>query len=187
VQPANPNKVGSEFVEWQLNGVAFDFGTAITEDITLVASWDKVPVVYMVTFDSNGGSAVDSQAVEENTKAVQPANPNKVGSEFVEWQLNGVAFDFGTAITEDITLVASWKKSPITVVSATPTASVEKLNGNKNNLTITITEKLSDGTTNTITKTFSINNNAADTYTVSNYRVYVDTKGNTQIRACYII
>jgi len=111
----------------------------------------------------------------------------KDGFEFVEWQLNGVAFDFDTAITEDITLVASWKKLQITVVSATPTASVEKLNGNKNNLTITITEKLSDGTTNTITKTFSINNNAADTYTVSNYRVYVDTKGNTQIRACYII
>jgi hypothetical protein len=37
------------------------------------------------------------------------------------------------------------------------------------------------------TKAFSINNNAAGTYTVHEYKVYVDTKGNTQIRACYIV
>jgi 3',5'-cyclic AMP phosphodiesterase CpdA len=74
-----------------------------------------------------------------------------------------------------------------TVVSITPTASVKQLNGNKNELTITLTELYSDGTTNVFTQTFSINNNAADNYTVGPYRVYVDTKGNTQIRDCYII
>ena len=73
-----------------------------------------------------------------------------------------------------------------TIVSITPTASVKQLNGNKNDLTITITEQFSDGTTNVISKTFSINNNTADTYTIDSYNVYVDTKGNTQIRACYI-
>ena len=75
-------------------------------------------------------------------------------------------------------------------VKAIPVASVEKLNGNKNNLTITITEELSYGQVNTITKTFSINNNAADTYILEGfktYKVYVDTKGNDQIRACYIV
>jgi hypothetical protein len=74
-----------------------------------------------------------------------------------------------------------------TIDSVTPTASVKQLNGNKNELIITLTEKLSDGTTNIISQTFSINNNAADTYTVGSYKVYVDTKGNNQIRACYII
>ena len=69
----------------------------------------------------------------------------------------------------------------------TPSAFVEKLNGNKNNLTITVTETNSDGTTDNITKTFSIDNNAAGTYVVGLYKVYVDTKGNTQIRACYIV
>jgi hypothetical protein len=73
------------------------------------------------------------------------------------------------------------------VVSATPTASVTQLNGNKNDLTITITEELSDGTINVLSKTFSINNNTADTYTVGSYRVYVDTKANTQIRDCRIV
>jgi uncharacterized repeat protein (TIGR02543 family) len=87
----------------------------------------------------------------------------------------------------DITLTAYWTKNPVKIVDIIPTAEVTKLNGNKNDLTITLTEKLSDGTTNTTTKTFSINNNAADTYTIGPYKVYVDTKGNTQIRACYII
>jgi rubrerythrin len=76
---------------------------------------------------------------------------------------------------------------PIDVV---PTASVEKLTGNKNNLTITITEYYSDGNIDIITKTFSIDNNAAATYTIEDYKVYkvyVDTKGNIQIRECYIV
>jgi hypothetical protein len=69
---------------------------------------------------------------------------------------------------------------------------VEKLNGNKNNLTITVTEQAGvDQNGNpiefSVTATFSIDNNAAGIYQVGNYRVYVDTKGNTQIRECYIV
>ena len=75
----------------------------------------------------------------------------------------------------------------VAYVSASPSAYVEKLNGNKNNLTIKITENFSDGNVNIIEATFSINNNAADTYQVGMYKVYVDTKGNTQIRQCYIL
>jgi hypothetical protein len=69
---------------------------------------------------------------------------------------------------------------------------VEKLNGNKNNLTITVrllvgSEGSSETTEVSYTATFSIDNNAADTYLVGEYKVYVDTKGNTQIRECYIV
>jgi hypothetical protein len=88
-------------------------------------------------------------------------------------------------VTADMTLYASWKE--IVVLSATPSALVEQQSGNKNNLAIKIVEKLSDGNTNVISETFSISNNAADTYKVGNYQVYVDTKGNTQIRECYIV
>ena len=74
------------------------------------------------------------------------------------------------------------------VAAVTPSATVEKLNGNKNNLTITLTETAANGAKKEIAqKTFSINNNAADTYEVGDYKVYVDTKGNTQIRACYLV
>ncbi|MCL1982881.1 MAG: hypothetical protein FWG53_07355 [Clostridiales bacterium] len=93
----------------------------------------------------------------------------------------GAGIDFTTDYTIKVASAA------IVVVSASPAASVEKLNGNQNRLTITVTEKLSDGKTNTITSTIMINNNAAATYSVGTYKVYVDTKGNTQIRECRIV
>ena len=72
-------------------------------------------------------------------------------------------------------------------VEVTPEAYINKLNGNKNELTIVITEYYRDGSTEVYTETFAINNNSADTYNVGAYKVYVDTKGNTQIRACYLV
>ena len=77
--------------------------------------------------------------------------------------------------------------TPVTFVSATPSAYVTKLTGNQNDLTITVTELYSDGSTVTIKRTIKINNNAAGTYEVGDYKVYVDTKGNDQIRACHFV
>jgi len=72
-------------------------------------------------------------------------------------------------------------------LGATPTAWVEKLNGNKNNLYITVIEDYASGKVEVFEAKISIDNNAAGTYQVGPYKVYVDTKGNTQIRACYIV
>ena len=73
------------------------------------------------------------------------------------------------------------------VVSVKASAFVTRLNGNRNDLTITVTEAYSDGSVNEITDTVAINNNAAGSYDVGSYVVYVDTKGNDQIRECYIV
>lgn len=73
------------------------------------------------------------------------------------------------------------------ITNVAVTASVQKLNGNKNNLTIIVTEYYSNGTSVVYQSVISIDNNAIGTYQVNAYRVYVDTKGNTQIRACYIV
>jgi len=64
---------------------------------------------------------------------------------------------------------------------------VEKLTGNQNRLTISITEFYPDGTEKIITESFMIRNNAADTYIVGGYSVYVDTKGNIQIRQAEVV
>ncbi|MCL2773842.1 MAG: InlB B-repeat-containing protein [Oscillospiraceae bacterium] len=143
-----------------------------------------------VTFDSDGGSAVSPVDVHNYDKVAQPANPTKTGFTFDGWYLGDEKFDFSTPITDDVTLIAKWEEIIVTepvVTSATPSAYVTKLNGNTNNLTITVTERYSDGSTKTITETFNINNNAAGTYAVGAYTVYVDTKGNDQIRDCYIV
>ncbi|NCT38820.1 hypothetical protein GTW56_23040 [Bacillus sp. EB93] len=75
----------------------------------------------------------------------------------------------------------------VTVVSATPTATVKKLNGNQKRLTVTVTEEYSDDSAEPFTEEVLIRNNVADVYQVGPYKVYVDTKGNNKIRKCYIM
>ncbi|MCL1983377.1 MAG: hypothetical protein FWG53_09895 [Clostridiales bacterium] len=64
---------------------------------------------------------------------------------------------------------------------------VEKLTGNQNRLYITVTEYLPDGSVNIITETFMIKNNSEGTYQVGGYSIYVDTKGNIQIRRADVV
>jgi len=64
---------------------------------------------------------------------------------------------------------------------------IDKLPGNMNNLTISVAEKYPFGYEVVFTETFSIHNNASGTYDVGPYKVYVETKGNTQIREYYIV
>ena len=73
------------------------------------------------------------------------------------------------------------------IVGAIPSAFVTKLGGNKNDLTVIVTELFSDGSLERFTETFSIDNNSSGTYCVGGYKVYVDTKGNDQIRECRIV
>ncbi|SNS60286.1 Peptidase family M20/M25/M40 [Asanoa hainanensis] len=71
------------------------------------------------------------------------------------------------------------------VVGAKPSAVVKKLRGNTNELTITVKRTHVDGSTSPVAATFTIRNNAAGTYQVGDYRVYVDTKGN-QVRSIHL-
>ncbi|MET7671571.1 M20/M25/M40 family metallo-hydrolase [Micromonospora luteifusca] len=73
------------------------------------------------------------------------------------------------------------------VIDAKPSAVVKKLKGNKNELTITVKQTHIDGSESPVTATFTIDNNAAGTYTVGDHKVYVETKGNTQVRSISIV
>lgn len=64
----------------------------------------------IVTFDSDGGTAIASQILESGDSATKPTNPTKTGYKFVEWQLDGKAYDFTLTVTKSITLVAIWEK-----------------------------------------------------------------------------
>ena len=113
-EPNEPTKDGFLFLEWQLDGETFDFSTTITKPINLIASWKKIDdgtVTYVVTFDSNGGSAVPNRTVIKDNKVAKPANPTKDGFTFVEWQLDGVAYNFDNPVTKAITLKAFWKEN----------------------------------------------------------------------------
>ncbi len=71
------------------------------------AGADK-PEYYTVSFNSMGGSLVDSQIVLPGKKAVQPQTPTKSGATFDCWLKNGVKFYFTTAINQDTVLTANW-------------------------------------------------------------------------------
>lgn len=61
-----------------------------------------------VTFDSDGGIAVDPQTVFYGGVAVAPEDPTKAEATFAGWNLGESAYDFTAAVTTDITLVAQW-------------------------------------------------------------------------------
>lgn len=69
---------------------------------------------YTVTFDTNGGSSVESQTVRANTAAEEPNAPEREGYTFDGWYRDESlteAFDFATNITGNITLYAKWTEN----------------------------------------------------------------------------
>ena len=76
---------------------------------------------YTVTFETNGGSAVDPQTVESGKTATEPATPEKDGFNFSGWYTDSALtdeFSFTTKITADTTLYAKW------IPDSTPTFSI---------------------------------------------------------------
>lgn len=67
---------------------------------------------FTVTFNTNGGSSVESQTVEEGKTATKPAtDPTKTGLVFVGWYKESTfetSFDFNSAINADTTIYANW-------------------------------------------------------------------------------
>jgi uncharacterized repeat protein (TIGR02543 family) len=117
--PIAPSKIGYTFVGWYGDAgltSAFVFTTPITAGITLYAKWTANS--YTVSFNSNGGNAVNSQSVAYNSVAIVPVSPSRPGYTFAGWYgaagLTSV-FAFTTAITADTTLYAKWTVNSYTV------------------------------------------------------------------------
>ena len=114
VKPANPTKEKEYFVDWYKEAECtnvWDFeNETVSQDITLYAKWTSI--AYTVTFETNGGTAIEAQLVPEGTFATKPVPaPTKEGNLFEEWyteQTMTNRFDFYTPITKDITLYAKW-------------------------------------------------------------------------------
>ena len=118
LKPTAPVKKGFTFQEWMLEGVPYNFTTAVTKDIVLKAQWvKKDPSVkeHMVTFMALGGafadgSDVQSFTVKDGEAVLEPMAPEKEGYTLQGWTLNGETYDFSKAVTKDIVLKAQWEK-----------------------------------------------------------------------------
>lgn len=110
--PTEPTKDGYVFGGWYSDNTltnAYDFAAAVTADLTLYAKW-LIP--YTISFESNEGSVVDAQTVNEGVKAMAPAPPTKDGYVFSGWYSDSElmnAYNFTTmVVTGDLTLYAKW-------------------------------------------------------------------------------
>lgn len=81
-----------------------------------------------VTFNSNGGSKIESQILDINQKVTEPSAPVLSGYIFKGWYTdNSTAnkYDLNTRVIEDMTLYAQWEAvsapSPTATPSPTPT------------------------------------------------------------------
>ncbi len=111
----NPTRDGYLFTGWtesDSDEPVMDYRTkGKTGDKTLTANWKIIvpeKIYYKVAFDTNGGSVISSQTVEEGGTAVKPQNPTKSGYTFDKWMLGGKEYSFASKVTGNITLKASW-------------------------------------------------------------------------------
>lgn len=74
--------------------------------------------VFVVEFETNGGSNIDNQMVTPGNKVEKPENPTKDGYTFENWYVDencSTVFDFDTAITSNKTIYAKWTEVVIDV------------------------------------------------------------------------
>lgn len=120
--PAEPTNDGYSFGGWYTDvncTTAYDFNTPVNEDITLYAKW---LAKYTVSFDTDGGSTVESQTVVTGNKATKPAsNPTKDGCNFKGWYKDSAhtnEFDFeNDAINDNTTIYARFDEPELLSVS----------------------------------------------------------------------
>lgn len=78
--------------------------------IVLLLNHKKI-ITYNITFETNGGSPVKSQVVNEGEQVEKPEDPTKDGYIFVEWTYQGKTYDFSLEVTSDLTLTAKWAEA----------------------------------------------------------------------------
>ena len=110
----NPTKTGYTFKGWKLNGEGDALMTVtITQGSTgekaYTATWQVNQ--YTITFNSDGGSAVDPITQDYGTTVTPPADPTKSGYDFAGWTPALPE----TMPAENMTVTAIWTKKTYTV------------------------------------------------------------------------
>ncbi|MFC5470370.1 InlB B-repeat-containing protein [Cohnella suwonensis] len=123
-QPEDPDREGYTFQGWYADASytkPWDFlNDTVTENVTLYAKWD--PIMFTLTFDTQGGSPVDSQTVRYGKKGVEPPEPTKAGYRFDWWysdQEFNLPWEPERGIYEDVTMYAKWMPIPAATYTVT--------------------------------------------------------------------
>ena len=104
-KPTDPTKTGYTFAGWDKEIP----GTMPAGDMTVTAKW-KINQ-YTITFDTDGGSEVESITQDYGTAIAKPTDPTKTGYTFGGWDKEIP----GTMPAGDVTVTATWKINQYTI------------------------------------------------------------------------
>ena len=105
-----------KIVGWAANQNGTDDITkniAVPEGSTSVNVYAIIKEGYWVTFDSNGGSAIDSQFVFDKISLNDQTTPTKPGYEFAGWYNGTEKVENDATISSPMTLTAHWKATEV--------------------------------------------------------------------------
>lgn len=118
-KPAQPYEDGKYFADPQ-NGCIYLYSSKFS---TYAIGYDKEstggsvsaggsrPTRYTVTFDPNGGTAVEAQTVSRNGTVTRPEGIRREGYQFAGWYRDPgftASYDFTKPVTGNLTLYAKW-------------------------------------------------------------------------------
>jgi uncharacterized repeat protein (TIGR02543 family) len=122
--PENPTKLGHSFGGWFSNqNFTMDYTFPVTmpaENITLYAKWTINQ--YTITFETNGGNAIEPITLDFGDTVELPQEPSKTGHTFVGWftDLNFSNELVDTTMpAENINLYAKWTTNSYTITYIT--------------------------------------------------------------------
>lgn len=122
-KPEAPTQTGYTFAGWYSDAnfnTPWNFDTnTVSGNMTLYAKWNINQ--YTVTFNTNGGSDVDSLSVDYGDTVTKPADPTRDGYTFAGWYSDeslATAWNFETdTVSKDTTLYAKWTEIPTYTVT----------------------------------------------------------------------
>ena len=176
----NPTKTGHTFKGWKQNGVGeammkVTITQGSTGHLDYTATWQVNK--YTITFDSNGGSAVDAITQDYGTTVTAPAAPTKTGYDFAGWTPALPE----TMPAENMTVTATWTVKTYTVSITGAGVTADNMNpeyGDDVVITIAADE---DRTLNTLT----VNNVDVTAQVVNNQYTIHNVSSNISVVATF--